>query len=50
MSKFDKLIWKLLTANADNNFDFADLVYILRYFNFESRINGGPSYLLEIWN
>lgn len=40
MSKFDKLIWKLLTANADNNFDFADLVYILRYFNFESRIYG----------
>ncbi len=29
MSKFDKLILKLLSGNSDNNFDFNDILIIL---------------------
>ena len=40
MSKFDKLILKLLSGNADKNFEFADLILILERFDFTSRIKG----------
>jgi hypothetical protein len=41
MSKFEKLQWKLLAGNADNNFSFDDLRNILLHFNFVERITGG---------
>jgi len=40
MSKFDKLILKLLTANSDKNFEFNDLVKILMNVSFDVRIKG----------
>lgn len=41
MSKFEKLRWKLLSGNADNNFSFDDLRNILVHFNFVERMTGG---------
>ena len=40
MSKFEKLLTKLLFANSDKNFHFEDLVKILTSLGFELRING----------
>lgn len=40
MSKFDKMILKLLAGNADRNFDFGDLIQILSKFGFTERIKG----------
>lgn len=40
MSKFDKLILKLLMANSDKNFEFNDLVKILMNVSFDLRIKG----------
>ena len=40
MSRFEKLIIKLLSANADQNFDFADLIRILEATGFSVRIKG----------
>jgi hypothetical protein len=40
MSKFDKLILKLLSGNSDKNFEFADLLLLLERFDFTSRIKG----------
>ena len=40
MSKFDKLILKLLAGNADRNFNFNDLVLLLLKFGFTERIKG----------
>ena len=40
MSKFDKLILKLLSGNADKNFDFDNLLILLEKFGFTSRIKG----------
>lgn len=40
MSKFDKLILKLLMANSDKNFEFNDLVKILMNVSFDVRIKG----------
>jgi hypothetical protein len=40
MSKFDKLILKLLAGNGDRNLDFSDLVQILLKFGFSERIKG----------
>jgi len=40
MSKFDKLILKLLSGNADKNFDFNDIVLILERFGFTNRVKG----------
>jgi predicted RNA binding protein YcfA (HicA-like mRNA interferase family) len=41
MSKFDKLILKLLTGSADNNFSFDDLRNILLHFGFTERVTNG---------
>jgi len=41
MSKFEKLIIKLLSGNADNNFEFDDLRNILLKFGFTERTTGG---------
>ena len=41
MSKFDKLIIKLLSGTADSNFSFEDLRYILLLFSFTERTTGG---------
>ena len=40
MSKFDKLILKLLSGNSDRNFDFVDLVKLLEQLGFALRIKG----------
>lgn len=40
MSKFDKLILKLLSGKSDKNFEFADLLLILERFDFTIRIKG----------
>jgi len=40
MSKFDKLLLKLLSGNADNNFDFKDLISLLNKFDFILRVKG----------
>src|SRR5580700_3660286 len=37
MSKFEKLLFKLLSGNADNNFSFDDLRNILLHFGFIER-------------
>ena len=41
MSKFDKLLVKLLFGSADKNFDFDDLVRILLSLGFQMRTTGG---------
>jgi len=41
MSKFDKLLLKLLSGNADNNFSFEDLRNILLNLGFTERQTGG---------
>jgi hypothetical protein len=41
MSKFDKLILKLLSGTGDNNFSFDDLRNILLHFSFTERNTGG---------
>ncbi|WP_462219014.1 hypothetical protein [Ferruginibacter sp.] len=38
MSKFDKLILKLLSGTSDTNFDFTNLVSLLERFGFSVRI------------
>jgi hypothetical protein len=40
MSKFDKLILKLLSGNSDKNFEFDELVSLLKRLNFKIRIKG----------
>ncbi len=40
MSKFDKIILKLLSGNADKNFEFTELVKILEQLGFTVRIKG----------
>ena len=40
MSQFEKIIFKILSGNADNNIAFSDLVRILESLNFENRIKG----------
>lgn len=40
MSKFDKLILKLLSGTSDNNFEFSELLTLLQKFDFDIRIKG----------
>ena len=40
MSKIEKTIDKLLRGSSDNNFDFDELVSLLKYFGFSFRIRG----------
>jgi hypothetical protein len=40
MSKFDKLILKLLSGTSDKNFDFTYLLLLLEKFGFTIRIKG----------
>jgi len=41
MSKFDKLLFKLLSGNSDNNFSFDDLRNILLHLEFTEKKTGG---------
>ena len=41
MSKKEKLLLKLLTGNADANFDISELILILKWLEFEERNTGG---------
>ncbi|OGU15450.1 MAG: toxin HicA [Ignavibacteria bacterium GWB2_35_12] len=40
MSKFQKLLFNILSGKADRNFNFMDLIYVLEYLDFEIRIKG----------
>ena len=40
MSKFDKLIVKLLSANSDKSFEFSELVKLLQQIGFQFRVKG----------
>ena len=47
MSKFDKVIFKLLPGVSDNNFEFSDLVSLLVRFGFEVRTKGSHHIFLR---
>ncbi len=40
MSKYEKLIIKILKGGSDSNIKFADLCNLLKYFSFYERIKG----------
>lgn len=40
MSKFEKLVVKLLSGNSDTNFEFNELLSLLNKLNFQMRIKG----------
>jgi len=40
MSKFEKLIQKVLSGNSDRNIDFKDLCNLLETLGFNNRIKG----------
>lgn len=40
MSKIEKLIIKILSGNSDKNIDFDELIKLLKFLRFESRIKG----------
>lgn len=40
MSKYEKILIKLLKGGADQNIEFNDLISLLDRFGFEIRING----------
>lgn len=45
MGKFEKLILKFLSATSDRNFQFADLVMILKKFGFTERHATGSHHI-----
>ena len=40
MSKFKKILEKLFRGSSDNNFDFDQLVSILKHLQFDFRVKG----------
>jgi len=40
MTKKQKIIEKLLSGESDNNFDFSDLVNLLKKLGFQHRVKG----------
>lgn len=48
MSKKEKLLLKLISGVADNNFDIEDLVKILGWFKFEERRTKGSHRVFTI--
>jgi len=40
MTKFDKLLSKVLRGTSDHNFSFTDLCQLLKGLNFQERIKG----------
>ena len=40
MSKFDKILFKILKGRSDNNISFSELCYILDKLGFQKRIKG----------
>ncbi len=40
MSKFDRLLFKILSGRSDRNISFSELCYILEKFGFQKRIKG----------
>ncbi len=40
MSKFDKMLLKLLSGFSDKNFNFKDLLFVLEKADFKFRIKG----------
>ncbi|TLU99290.1 type II toxin-antitoxin system HicA family toxin [Dyadobacter luticola] len=50
MGKFDKLILKLLSGSADNNFSFEDLRLILLKLGFTEKTTGGSHRIFYMEN
>ncbi len=50
MSKKEKLLLKLLSGNADANFDLDDLINILKSLGFNERRTGGSHRIFSIKN
>ncbi len=48
MSKREKILLRLLSGNADNNFDLDDLIQILLRYDFEERKTGGSHRIFTI--
>ena len=40
MSKYDKILLKILRGTADKNIPFGDLCYLLQHFGFQNRMRG----------
>jgi len=40
MSKFDKILFKILSGRSDRNIPFSELCYILEKLGFQKRIKG----------
>ena len=40
MSKFDKILLRILTGRSDNNILFSELCYVLDKYGFQKRIKG----------
>ncbi|OVE79584.1 toxin HicA [bacterium I07] len=40
MTKYDKLLFKILSGGSDTNIDFNDLLSLLKNLDFEERIRG----------
>jgi hypothetical protein len=47
MGKYEKLLIKLLRGSSDNNFQFEDLVFLLKKTGFTERIKGGHHILFK---
>ncbi|WP_036480355.1 type II toxin-antitoxin system HicA family toxin [Myxosarcina sp. GI1] len=41
MSKYKKLLQKILTGTSDNNINFSELRQLLKKLGFEERVKGG---------
>ena len=41
MSRFDKVLQRVLRGNSDTNIPFVDLCYLLERFGFVERVKGG---------
>ena len=40
MSKYEKVLLKILRGSSDNNMPFSDLCYLLEYLGFQNRVKG----------
>ncbi len=47
LSKYDKILIKILSGSADNNINFNDLLNILSFLGFDMRIKGSHHILFK---
>ncbi len=48
MSKYQKILLNLLLSKSDKNINFEDLVYLLKYLDFDERIKGSHHIFTKI--